>query len=48
AMSHRINKLEEGLGIALFTRSHRKITLTEEVERIYLHVLMHSVSRLTA
>ncbi len=36
AISHRINKLEEELGIALFTRSHRKITLTEEGERIYL------------
>lgn len=36
AISHRINKLEEELGIKLFVRSHRKITLTEEGERIYL------------
>ncbi len=35
AISHRINKLEDELGIALFVRSHRKITLTEEGERIY-------------
>ncbi|GAB2664107.1 DNA-binding transcriptional regulator DsdC [Vibrio panuliri] len=36
AISHRINKLEDELGIALFVRSHRKITLTQEGERIYL------------
>lgn len=36
AISHRINKLEEELGIPLFVRSHRKITLTEEGERIYI------------
>ncbi|MGF1910461.1 DNA-binding transcriptional regulator DsdC [Vibrio kasasachensis] len=35
AISHRINKLELELGIALFHRTHRKITLTEEGERIY-------------
>lgn len=36
AVSHRINKLEDEMGIQLFVRSHRKITLTEEGERIYL------------
>ncbi|MGR5233830.1 DNA-binding transcriptional regulator DsdC [Vibrio rotiferianus] len=36
AISHRINKLEEELGISLFRRSHRRITLTEEGERIYI------------
>jgi LysR family D-serine deaminase transcriptional activator len=35
AISHRINKLEEEIGIQLFTRTHRKITLTEDGERIY-------------
>ena len=38
AISHRINKLEEELGITLFIRSHRKIILTEDGERIYLAV----------
>lgn len=36
AISHRINGLEEELGIQLFKRSHRKISLTTEGERIYL------------
>ncbi|MBW3695762.1 DNA-binding transcriptional regulator DsdC [Vibrio sp. T187] len=35
AISHRINKLEEELGIQLFFRTHRKISLTDEGERIY-------------
>ncbi|MBF4248293.1 DNA-binding transcriptional regulator DsdC, partial [Vibrio anguillarum] len=35
AISHRITKLEEEIGIKLFERAHRKITLTEEGERIY-------------
>lgn len=40
AISHRITKLEEELGISLFIRSHRKIILSEEGQRIY-----ESVSR---
>ncbi|MCW8335040.1 DNA-binding transcriptional regulator DsdC [Vibrio paucivorans] len=35
AISHRINKLEVEIGIQLFKRTHRKITLTEEGVRIY-------------
>lgn len=35
AISHRINNLEDEIGIQLFIRSHRKITLTEEGERVY-------------
>ncbi|ASI93684.1 DNA-binding transcriptional regulator DsdC [Vibrio rotiferianus] len=35
AISHRISKLEEELGIMLFLRSHRKVALTEDGERIY-------------
>ncbi|USD42989.1 DNA-binding transcriptional regulator DsdC [Vibrio sp. SCSIO 43135] len=35
AISHRINKLEVDIGIQLFKRTHRKITLTEEGVRIY-------------
>lgn len=30
AVSHRINQLEEELGIQLFVRSHRKVELTHE------------------
>jgi LysR family D-serine deaminase transcriptional activator len=30
AVSHRINLLEEELGIQLFVRSHRKVELTQE------------------
>lgn len=36
AISHRINGLEDELGIQLFKRSHRKISLTTEGKRIYL------------
>ncbi|MCS5882011.1 LysR family transcriptional regulator [Klebsiella variicola subsp. variicola] len=32
AVSHRINQLEEELGIQLFVRSHRKVELTREGE----------------
>ena len=35
AVSHRINLLEEELGIALFVRSHRKVELTQEGKRVY-------------
>jgi D-serine deaminase transcriptional activator len=35
AVSHRINLLEEELGITLFTRSHRKVALTQEGRRVY-------------
>lgn len=35
AVSHQINHLEEELGITLFVRSHRKVTLTPEGKRIY-------------
>ncbi len=35
AVSQRINKLEEDLGLQLFVRSHRKVDLTEEGIRIY-------------
>lgn len=45
AISHRINKLEQELGIALFHRTHRKIALTEEGERIY-HSLTRSLNEL--
>lgn len=38
AISHRINALENELGILLFKRSHRKIELTKEGERIYTAV----------
>ncbi len=34
-MSHRINLLEEELGIQLFVRSHRKVELTQEGKRVY-------------
>ena len=35
AVSHRINLLEEELGIQLFVRSHRKVELTPEGKRVY-------------
>ncbi|MDZ7278530.1 DNA-binding transcriptional regulator DsdC [Pantoea eucrina] len=35
AVSHRISQLEEELNIPLFIRSHRKVRLTEEGERIF-------------
>ncbi|MCS3429880.1 DNA-binding transcriptional regulator DsdC [Klebsiella sp. BIGb0407] len=35
AISHQINLLEEELGIVLFTRSHRKVKLTQEGTRVY-------------
>lgn len=35
AVSHRINQLEEELGIQLFVRSHRKVELTREGKRVY-------------
>ena len=35
AVSHRINQLEEELGIQLFVRSHRKVELTHEGKRVY-------------
>ncbi|OUR76076.1 colanic acid biosynthesis glycosyltransferase WcaA [Colwellia psychrerythraea] len=38
AISHRINALESELGILLFKRSHRKIALTSDGERIYIAV----------
>jgi len=38
AISHRINALENELGILLFKRSHRKIELTKEGKRIYIAV----------
>ncbi|MCY3160222.1 LysR family transcriptional regulator, partial [Acinetobacter baumannii] len=34
AVSHRINQLEEELGIQLFVRSHRKVELTREGKRV--------------
>jgi LysR family D-serine deaminase transcriptional activator len=34
-VSHRINLLEEELGIQLFVRSHRKVELTQEGKRVY-------------
>lgn len=36
AVSHRINQLEEELGIQLFVRSHRKVELTHEGETCLL------------
>ncbi|CCN82379.1 HTH-type transcriptional regulator dsdC [Vibrio nigripulchritudo SFn27] len=38
AVSHKMTKLEEELGIALFHRVSRKISLTEEGERMYQSV----------
>jgi len=38
AISHRINALENELDIKLFKRSHRKIELTNEGERIYIAI----------
>lgn len=35
AVSHRINQLEEELGIQLFVRSHRKVELTREGKRVF-------------
>lgn len=35
AISHRINQLEEELGIQLFVRSHRKVELTHEGKRVF-------------
>ena len=35
AVSHRINQLEEELGIRLFARSHRKVELTHEGRRVF-------------
>lgn len=35
AVSHRISLLEDELGIQLFTRSHRKVELTQEGKRVY-------------
>ena len=35
AVSHRINLLEEELGIQLFVRSHRKVELTHEGKRVF-------------
>lgn len=38
AISHRINALEDELGILLFKRSHRKIALTSSGERVYIAI----------
>lgn len=38
AVSHQIKILEENLGVALFKRENRKISLTGEGKRYYLHV----------
>ncbi|HIQ52046.1 MAG TPA: LysR family transcriptional regulator, partial [Pseudomonas pachastrellae] len=38
AVSHQIKALEESLGVALFKRENRKISLTSEGKRYYLHV----------
>ena len=38
AVSHQIKALEENLGVALFKRENRKISLTAEGKRYYLHV----------
>ncbi len=45
AISHRINKLEEEIGIKLFERTHRKVELTEEGQRIY-HSLQKTLNNL--
>lgn len=45
AISHRINKLEEEIGIKLFERAHRKVELTEEGQRIY-HSLQKTLNNL--
>lgn len=38
AVSHQIKALEENLGVTLFQRENRKIALTAEGKRYYLHV----------
>lgn len=38
AVSHQIRALEENLGVALFKRENRKISLTADGKRYYLHV----------
>jgi len=38
AISHQIRVLEESLGVALFKRENRKISLTPDGKRYYLHV----------
>ncbi|WP_339674772.1 LysR family transcriptional regulator [uncultured Zhongshania sp.] len=38
AVSHQIRALEENLGVTLFKRANRKITLTPEGKRYYLHI----------
>jgi len=40
AISHRISQLENELGIRLFNRSHRKVELTAEGERIFAAMSM--------
>ena len=35
AVSHRMNQLEDELGIQLFVRSHRKVELTQEGKRVF-------------
>ena len=38
AISHQVRALEENLGVTLFKRENRKISLTAEGKRYYLHV----------
>ena len=38
AVSHKMSKLEDELGIALFHRASRKVSLTDEGERMYQSV----------
>ena len=38
AISKSINKLEEGLGVTLFSRTSRGVSLTEEGEILYQHI----------
>lgn len=35
AISHQVRELEEGFGLALFVRSHRRVELTAEGRRLY-------------
>ena len=37
AVSHAINSLEDALGVALFVRSHRRVTLTADGRLLLRH-----------
>ena len=47
AVSHQVKALEKWLGLALFTRGHRSVTLTDDGERLFA-VLSHSFRDIAA